>query len=278
MMVPAVGKQGKGRSLGWKGVPRVAIGGAALTVGNEGDGRQRHRQSLRGALEQYLQRSHLQAAATIERRRNAQIWREERSIRIVIPVGVGEFQQRPERSWSDQHRLSNRKIWPNPMLSSATIVSGASLRSSEASKRNPMSGWSTARMEGLERSEATQGFPFRFTDSLEIDAKTGVIYFTDSSKLFQRWDRTGRLMRFDPNSKEVAVLLYGLYFPNEVALSEDSSFLLVSETTTCRILRYQLQAPRAAANPEVVAELPGFPDNMRSPRGGFWVALHSQKG
>ncbi|KAJ8485210.1 hypothetical protein OPV22_017695 [Ensete ventricosum] len=142
-------------------------------------------------------------------------------------------------------------------------------------------------MEGLERSEATQGFPFRFTDSLEIDAKTGVIYFTDSSKLFQRWefmsavvsrDRTGRLMRFDPSSKEVAVLLYGLYFPNEVALSEDSSFLLVSETTTCRILRYQLQAPRAAANPEVVAELPGFPDNMRSPRGGFWVALHSQKG
>ncbi|RRT54953.1 hypothetical protein B296_00044303 [Ensete ventricosum] len=43
------------------------------------------------------------------------------------------------------------------------------------------------RMEGHERSEATQGFPFRFTNSLEIDAKTGVIYFTDSSELFQRW-------------------------------------------------------------------------------------------
>ncbi|RRT54952.1 hypothetical protein B296_00044302 [Ensete ventricosum] len=97
MMVPAVGKQGKGRSLGWKEVPRVAIGGAALTVGNEGDGRQRHRQSLRGALEQYLQRSHLQAAATIERRRNAQIWREERSIRIVIPGSANSSRDRRDR-------------------------------------------------------------------------------------------------------------------------------------------------------------------------------------
>ena len=29
--------------------------------------------------------------------------------------------------------------------------------------------------------------PFRFTNALDIDQNTGVIYFTDTSTIFQRW-------------------------------------------------------------------------------------------
>ncbi|PON40619.1 Strictosidine synthase [Trema orientale] len=84
-------------------------------------------------------------------------------------------------------------------------------------------------------------------------------------------------MRYDPQTKQVDVLLGNLSFPNGVALSENNDFLLIAETTTCRIIRYWLQTPKAGTS-EVFAQLPGFPDNIkRSPRGGFWVGIHSRR-
>lgn len=88
-------------------------------------------------------------------------------------------------------------------------------------------------------------------------------------------------MKYDPQKKEeIQVLADSLSFPNGLALSKNGSFLLIAETTTCRILRYWLRKPHAATPTlEVVAQLPGFPDNIkRTPRGGFWLALHSKRG
>ncbi|XP_008777477.1 protein STRICTOSIDINE SYNTHASE-LIKE 10-like [Phoenix dactylifera] len=135
-------------------------------------------------------------------------------------------------------------------------------------------------------AKQAQSVEFHVTNGLDIDPDSGVVYFTDSSMRFPRrqyisaiiaGDRTGRLMKYDPESREVQVLLDSLYFPNGVALSQDGSHLLIVETTTCRILRYWLRTPKAKSL-EVIAQLPGFPDNIkRSPRGGFWVALHSKR-
>ncbi|CAH8265541.1 unnamed protein product [Arabidopsis lyrata] len=131
----------------------------------------------------------------------------------------------------------------------------------------------------------------RFTNSLDIDPQTGVIYFTDSSSVYQRrnyigammsGDRTGRLMKYDPDTKEVTTLLSNLAFPNGVVLSQNGDYLLVVETATCRVLRYWLSATsttcKSRENYEIFAEgLPGFPDNIkRSPRGGFWVGLNTK--
>lgn len=75
--------------------------------------------------------------------------------------------------------------------------------------------------------------PFKFLNALDIDEQSGV-YFSDSSTLYQRreWpkivitgDRTGRLLKYDPRSEKVEVLVEGLAFPNGVALSQDGSFL-----------------------------------------------------
>ncbi|KAJ6747585.1 PROTEIN STRICTOSIDINE SYNTHASE-LIKE 2 [Salix koriyanagi] len=116
-----------------------------------------------------------------------------------------------------------------------------------------------------------QGIPLRFTNSLDIDQSSGAIYFTDSSSQYQRrWpgpstytagknlgtfstrrarhylsvvlsgDRSGRLMKYDPASKQVEVLVSNLAFPNGVALSKDGSSILLAETTSCRILREKL--------------------------------------
>ncbi|XP_020254565.1 protein STRICTOSIDINE SYNTHASE-LIKE 10-like isoform X2 [Asparagus officinalis] len=131
-----------------------------------------------------------------------------------------------------------------------------------------------------------QNTPLKFTNGLDIDQDTGIVYFTDSSARFQRrenilieisGDKTGRVLSYNPQNKAVRVLLNGLSYPNGVALSKDGSFLLIAETSTCRILRYRLQ-PNKDKRAQVLTQLPGYPDNVKpSPRGGFWVAHYERK-
>ncbi|KAK9056439.1 hypothetical protein SSX86_023800 [Deinandra increscens subsp. villosa] len=134
-------------------------------------------------------------------------------------------------------------------------------------------------------SEA-QGHPLMFTNSLDIDYTNGLIYFTDSSQLYTRrdhallvltGDRTGRVLKYDLESKEVTVILQNLTFPNGIALSKDGNFLLVAETTNCRILRLWLKTPKAGKL-EVFTDLPGYPDNIKiNTNGEFWVGMYSRK-
>lgn len=85
-------------------------------------------------------------------------------------------------------------------------------------------------------------------------------------------------MKYDIARKEVTVLMRGLAFANGVVLSKDHSFVLVAETSTCRIMRYWIRGPNSGKH-DVFAELPGFPDNIRrNSDGEFWVALHSKLG
>lgn len=128
-----------------------------------------------------------------------------------------------------------------------------------------------------------EGQPLHFTNDMDISEDEDVIYFTDSSTMFQRrqfmlvlfsGDKSGRLMKYNKSTKEVTVLLRGLAFPNGVALSKDGSFLLVAETTTFRILQLWLHGPKAG-QVNTFAVVPGFPDNVRrNSEGHFWVALH----
>ncbi|XP_058202408.1 protein STRICTOSIDINE SYNTHASE-LIKE 2-like [Rhododendron vialii] len=143
---------------------------------------------------------------------------------------------------------------------------------------------------GLATKVATQaqGIPFGFTNSLDIDQRTGVVYFSDSSSRFQRrnhisvivsGDRTGRLMKYNPQSKETTVLLQNLTFPNGVSLSKDGDFILVADTPNCRILKLWLEPSSKSGMVEVFNRLPGFPDNIkRNHRGEFWVGIHAKRG
>ena len=91
-------------------------------------------------------------------------------------------------------------------------------------------------------------------------------------------DSTGRLMKYEPETKQITVLLDGLAFPNGVALSQNGDFILLSETSHCRILRFWLQTSKTGTV-DVFAQLPGFPDNIkRNGKGEFWVGMHSRRG
>ncbi|KAL0349329.1 UNVERIFIED_CONTAM: protein STRICTOSIDINE SYNTHASE-LIKE 13 [Sesamum angustifolium] len=125
------------------------------------------------------------------------------------------------------------------------------------------------------------GNPILFANDLDIH-DNGSIFFTDTSRRYNRVDHffillegeaTGRLLRYDPPTRTTHVVMEGLAFPNGVQLSKDQSFLLLTETTNCRIMKHFLEGPQTGKT-EVVADLPGFPDNVRiNEKGEFWVAI-----
>ncbi|XP_030549965.1 protein STRICTOSIDINE SYNTHASE-LIKE 10-like [Rhodamnia argentea] len=147
---------------------------------------------------------------------------------------------------------------------------------------------------GVAEQLATSGGGVRFnlTNALDIDARTGAVYFTDSSIFYQRrnymlsienGDKTGRVLKYDPRTKRVTVLLNGLSFPNGLALSKDGSFLVVAETGNLQLLRIPLSPSGTGrhATPAQVfyPQLSRYPDNIkRNDKGEFWVALNSGRG
>jgi sugar lactone lactonase YvrE len=125
------------------------------------------------------------------------------------------------------------------------------------------------------------GRPFRFANNLDI-ARDGAVYFTDSSDrygpdeylldLLEARPR-GRLLRYDPATRGVSVVVDGIHFANGVALSEDESFVVVAECYRYQLLRHWLKGPRAGRTEVLAPNLPGFPDNVSRGEGGFWVAF-----
>lgn len=101
-------------------------------------------------------------------------------------------------------------------------------------------------------SQQADGVRFNFTDDLDI-AADGTIYFTDASYKFSPAELkadflehrpNGRLLAFDPKTKQTRVVLRDLYFANGVAVSPDQSFVLVNETATYSIRRFWLKGEK----------------------------------
>uniref|UniRef100_A0A1D1YKW5 Adipocyte plasma membrane-associated protein n=2 Tax=Anthurium amnicola TaxID=1678845 RepID=A0A1D1YKW5_9ARAE len=140
---------------------------------------------------------------------------------------------------------------------------------------------------GLATPLATEaeGVPFRFTNDLDIDSE-GNVYFTDSSSNYQRRnfmqliftaEPSGRLLKYNPITKESSVLVQDLQFPNGVSISKDGTFLVFCEGARGRLTRYWLKGERSGTW-EPFAILPGFPDNVRTnEKGEFWVAIHCRR-
>ena len=79
--------------------------------------------------------------------------------------------------------------------------------------------------------------------------KNGSIYFTDSSSKFSRKDvmlevyegrPTGKLIHYNPIEDTLNVVLSELTFANGLYLSTNEDFLLISETTACRIVKWDV--------------------------------------
>ena len=130
------------------------------------------------------------------------------------------------------------------------------------------------------------GRPFAFADDLDI-ASDGKIYFSDASDTYNQPDYLldlvegrphGRLLVFDPATRETDMLLDNLYFANGIALSQNEDFVLVNETGRYQITRFWLKGEKAGTSDIFIDNLPGFPDGVSANREGtFWLALPSPR-
>jgi len=128
--------------------------------------------------------------------------------------------------------------------------------------------------------------PLNFTDDVDVSPE-GMIYFTDASTKFNIHNYRadffehrpyGRLIKYDPFTKELQLLLDSLYFANGVAVNNDGSFLLFSETYDFSISKYWLKGPNSGKREKIFVNVPGFPDGISSGSNGiFWIGIFSPR-
>jgi sugar lactone lactonase YvrE len=141
--------------------------------------------------------------------------------------------------------------------------------------------------------------PVFYADAVVV-AGNGRIYFTDATRRFSSRELgtfeaalldimehscTGRVLEYQPSTRTQRLVMEGLCFPNGLALSADGSRLFIAETGVYRIWKVDVAAQalnasalaRDPSNPEatvILANLPGFPDNLtHSADGRLWVGL-----
>jgi sugar lactone lactonase YvrE len=117
-----------------------------------------------------------------------------------------------------------------------------------------------------------------------VASPDGDLFFTVSSMRYNVHDwrkdivenvPTGRVYRRAAGGA-LTCLKHGLRFANGLARTRDGKSLIVAETAGRRLLRLPL-AGGGVGTSEVIAELPGFPDNLGTADDGLvWVALASE--
>lgn len=143
-------------------------------------------------------------------------------------------------------------------------------------------------------NRVTGGAPINYANDLGVDESTGVVYFSSSTRGVVAYssrggfydtmrsftldmlaaDVSGRLLRYDPRTRETSVVVEGLWYANGVAVSAEGDYVLVVETMGMRVMRHWLKGDRAGSTEVLVDNLPGFPDGVsRAPDGSFWVSL-----
>ncbi|KAF0741436.1 adipocyte plasma membrane-associated protein-like isoform X2 [Aphis craccivora] len=129
--------------------------------------------------------------------------------------------------------------------------------------------------------EVIDGVRPKLSNSVVV-ASDGFVYWTDSDTNYKLHDGvyslfvdgTGRVLKYDPKTKKNTVLMKNLQFANGVELSDDESFILVSETGKYRVHKYYLKGPKAGKSEIFIDGLPGMPDNIkRNSKGSFYIPL-----
>eukprot|EP00996_Jenningsia_fusiforme_P001208 NODE_2104_length_1296_cov_24.379310_g1915_i0.p1 GENE.NODE_2104_length_1296_cov_24.379310_g1915_i0~~NODE_2104_length_1296_cov_24.379310_g1915_i0.p1 ORF type:complete len:383 (-),score=77.82 NODE_2104_length_1296_cov_24.379310_g1915_i0:147-1247(-) len=137
------------------------------------------------------------------------------------------------------------------------------------------------------------GRPINHANDLDI-AEDGKIYFTDATRfgparapngLFPVVDainiemyeanNTGRLLEYDPETRNTRLVLGGLLYGNGVTVSHDQQSVLVAVSFTYRVHRCYVKGSKKGQC-EVVTRLDAVADGIsRASKGGYWVAVCS---
>jgi ribose transport system permease protein len=122
----------------------------------------------------------------------------------------------------------------------------------------------------------------RLADDLDI-ADDGRVFFSEATTRYEmhEWPvdglegrGNGRIVCYDPRDGSTRTVLRNLRFPNGIAIASDGQSILFAETWGCCIKRYWFEGPKAGQVQTVIANLPGYPDNINlASDGNYWLAL-----
>ncbi|KAI3505607.1 hypothetical protein L1887_27740 [Cichorium endivia] len=127
---------------------------------------------------------------------------------------------------------------------------------------------------------------YKYLSGIDVESYTGNVYLTDASLTYDirdmtqpgfKPDPTGRLLKYDPRTQRVTILLSGLSGGGGPAVSSDRKYVLVPEYMKNKIQRHWLQGPKKDTN-EVFLTDCGSPKNIKRAAndGEFWVAVEKQ--
>lgn len=132
------------------------------------------------------------------------------------------------------------------------------------------------------------GQPIRMGTGLKI-ASDGTIYFVNMSstnktswkyvnKLILEMKPTGGVYSFNPKSKVSTTLSEGNYFGNGLEISQNEDFILVSETSKYRILKYWIKGDRKGQSEVFMDNMAGFPNNIsKSQSENYWIGFTTKR-
>ncbi len=127
-----------------------------------------------------------------------------------------------------------------------------------------------------------EGTKINYADDVGITSD-GMIYFSDATQRShdvkqEVWElrATGRLLSYNPKTKETKVEFGDMRFANGIAISPTEDYLLITETIGMLIHKYWLKGVKKGQKEIWVNELPGFPDNITyNGQGIYWLAIPS---
>lgn len=124
-------------------------------------------------------------------------------------------------------------------------------------------------------------------------ASDGTIYLSDSSPKynsttlpglasyslydFLEGRASGRVIRYDPRTREATEVISDLYFPNGIMLCEDESSLLVTESTRFQISRHWLTGEKRGEREMFLENIPGILDGItRDGDGRIYLPMYDR--
>ncbi|XP_039063318.1 protein STRICTOSIDINE SYNTHASE-LIKE 11-like [Hibiscus syriacus] len=132
-------------------------------------------------------------------------------------------------------------------------------------------------------STGAEGVPYRYCMGIDVHQLSGNVFFSDYTTAYDlrdaakglapndSTDSTGRLLMYNPSTRRVTVLLRNLSGPAGVAVSQDGSYVLVSNYNSNNTIRFWLMGPRADTYDIVNIQV--RPKNIqRTLLGDYWQA------
>jgi ribose transport system permease protein len=122
----------------------------------------------------------------------------------------------------------------------------------------------------------------RLADDVDV-APDGRVYFSEATVRYEQeeWATdalesrgNGRMICYDPRTGATRTIIHKIVFANGVCMSKDGCSFFFAESWTCSIKRYYFDGPKRGSVEPLIANLPGYPDNInRASDGNYWAAL-----